>query len=175
VIFRDLRLVPVEQRYNQLEMTFRKLKIELGVKALVARTLRVKFSGELESGDPNEGNYAVSGTMSLRNEKGEGVVSPGPARVVELESVRFSGTNVNFVIDGLVRFIGDSLNPALELNCSVERFAAQESASYAVANLLAFVQGCLEEGTKAPATFVVSGHFPGLKVTRETGEMQTTQ
>ena len=168
--FDGLRIVPSQRPYHLLETEFTKLSTEIGLRALLIGRLRVRFSGEIDSGDPEEGNYALSGIVSVRKgeKKGSGG-SPPRGRAVRLQNVRLTGSEVNFTIDGHVTFVGEMFNPVLELRFFVERLDRTDSANYAIDNLLKFVRGGVQEGAELPVAFTVSGPFSRLTLSREDG------
>ncbi len=170
VTFYDLKLAPKERPYNLLETTFTKLSARVGLRALLAKKLRVRFTGDMDSGDLAEGNYAVSGTVCLRRGEKPGAGGSADSRVVELHNVQLTGSDVNFTVDGDVRFDGTLLNPEVQLKFAVEKLERTNSANYAIENLLKFVEGAIPGESVPPVAFTVSGPFSQLTVRQEQGE-----
>jgi len=167
VTFQNLRIVPNKRPYHLLETEFTKLTAQIGLKALLARRLRVKFSGEINTGDPEEGNYTVSGVVSLRQRGEEGAGGAAETRTVELEGFRVSGSDVNFTVDGRVTSVGEILNPTLDLSFSVEELGRTESANYGIDNLLKYVRSCFQDEADLPVTFTLTGPFSRPTLIRE--------
>lgn len=175
ITFYDLRLAPKERPYNLLETTFSKLSAQVALRALLTRKLRVRFTGDVYSGDPEEGNYAVSGTVCLRRGEKQGAGGGAASRVVELQNVQLTGSDVNFTVDGHVIFVGRVLNPEVQLKFAVEKLERTSSANYAIENLLKFVEGAIPGEAGPPVAFAVSGPFSHLTVRHEQGESSTEQ
>jgi hypothetical protein len=173
ITFRDLKLVPKEKPYHLLETRFTKLSAQVALGPLLTKTLRVRLTGDLDSGDPSEGQYQVSGTVSLRRGEKQGPDGLGDSRVVELENVRLNGSYVNLTVDGNVTFGGDILDPDVELKFAVEKLERTDSANYAIENLLRFVEGAVPSESRPPLAFAVSGPFSQLTVRQEQGESGT--
>jgi hypothetical protein len=167
VTFQNLRIVPNRRPYQLLETEFTKLTAQIGLKALLARRLRVRLSGEIDTGDPEEGNYTVSGVISLREGGEDGAGSAAKTRTVELEGFRLSGSDVNFTVDGRVTSVGEILNPVLDLSFSVERLGRTESANYGMDNLLKYVRSCFRDEAELPVTFTLTGPFSRPTLSRE--------
>jgi hypothetical protein len=159
VTFQDLRIVPNRQPYHLLETRFTKLTAQVGLRALLTKRVRVRFSGEVDSGDPDEGNYAVSGVVSLREGEEEGAGGTSRTRSVQFEGFRLAGSDVNFSIDGRVTSVGEILNPLLDLTFSVEELGRTDSGNYGIDNLLKYVKSFFEDETELPVTFTVTGPF----------------
>ena len=173
ITFYDMTVAPKERPYHLLETRLSKLSTELGLRALLMRTLRVRFAGEVDTGDPAEGNYTVNGTVSLRRASEE--VPDGSARthVAQLRDVQITGSDVNVTVDGLVRFTGGIVNPVLDLTFAVEKLDRTDSANYAIDNLLKFVKGATRSDSRPPLAFAVSGPLSQLTVREEQGEPST--
>jgi len=167
IAFFGLKVVPKEQPYHLLETEFRKLTTEIGLRALLTRNVRVRFDGEVDSGASEEGNYSLAGTICLRKGEPNGAGGSSQAQVVELQTVRLTGSDVNLTIDGNVIFREQILDPVVDLNFSVEMLERTDSANYVIDNILRFVSGCLESGVRPPAAFGVSGPFSRLTIRRE--------
>jgi hypothetical protein len=170
ITFYDLTLAPKERPYNLLETTFTKLSAQVGLRALLTKKLRVRFTGEVDSGDPSEGSYTVAGTVCLHKGEKQGAGGSADSRVVELHDLRLTGSGVNFMVDGYVTFRGEVLNPNVQLRFVVEKLERTNSASYALENLLKFVEGAIPAESKPPVTLAVSGPFSQLTVKQEQGE-----
>jgi hypothetical protein len=170
VTFYDLKVAPKTRLYRLFEASFPVLSVEMGLKALLTGRLRASFSGEIDSGDPQEGSYTVQGAASLRRGDESGSGETPQTQTVVLDNLLLTGSGVNFVVDGSVTSVGDMFDPELDLEFFVRELDRTDSANYAVHNLLAFVNGCLKEGTELPTTFRVSGPFSRLIVTRKSPE-----
>ena len=175
VTFYDLKLAPKERPYNLLETRFTKVSAQLGLRALMTKKLRVRFTGDLDSGDPAEGNYDVAGTVCLRRGGKRAAGGSADSRVVELHNVRMTGSDVNLTVDGHVIFRGRVLNPEVQLKFAVEKLERTSSASYALENLLKFVEGAIPGESRPPVAFTVSGPFSQLTVRQEQGESSADQ
>jgi hypothetical protein len=157
-----------------LETEFTNLTAQVGLRALLTRRLRVRFSGEVHSDDPDDGDYDVSGIVALHETGDEGPDGGSKARAVQLEGFRLTGPDVNFAIDGRVTSSGEILNPVLDLTISVEKLGRTDSANYGIDNLLKFVRSCFQDETELPVTFTVTGPFSEPTLNRVTdGEVQT--
>jgi hypothetical protein len=174
VTFHNLRIVPNRRPYQLLETEFTNLTAQIGLRALLARRLRVRFSGQVDSGDPGDGDYDVSGIVTLRETGDEGPDGSSKARAVQLEGFRLTGSDVNLAIDGRVTSSGEILNPVLDLTISVEKLGRTDSANYGIENLLKFVRSCFQDETELPVTFTVTGPFSEPTLNRATnGDVQT--
>jgi len=172
VTFYDLKLVPKERPYHLLETKFTKLSAQVALKALLTKKLRLRFAGDLDSGDPAEGHYDLSGAVCLRRGERPGAAG-ADSRVVELHNFRLTGSDVNLTIDGNVVFYGELLNPEVDLRFAVEKLERTDSENYAVDNLLKFVKGAIPGESRPPLAFAVTGPFSELTVRQEQGEPGT--
>jgi len=168
VTFHNLRIVPNRQPYHLLETEFTSLTAQVGLRALLTRRLRVRFRGEVHTGDPDSGDYDVSGILSLHETGDEGPDGGSKARAVRLEGFRLTGSDVNLAIDGRVTSSGEILNPVLDLTISVEKLGRTDSANYGIDNLLKFVRSCYQDETELPVTFTVTGPFSEPTLNRAT-------
>ena len=173
ITFYNMTIAPKERPYHLLETKLTKLSAEIGLRALVTRRLRVRFAGEVDTGDPAEGNYTVNGTACWRRglEKDSG--GPSEIGVAQLQDVRLTGSDVNVTVDGLVTFTGGIVDPVLDLTFAVEKLDRTDSGNYAVDNLLKFVKGAPRGDSQPPLVFAVSGPFSQLTVREEEGEPST--
>ncbi len=174
VTFHNLRIVPSRRPYHLLETEFTSLTAQIGLRALLTRRLRVRFSGEVHSGDPDDGDYDVNGIVTLHETGDEGPDGGSTARAVQFEGFRLTGSDVNFAIDGRVTSSGEMLNPVLDLTISVEKLGRTDSANYGIDNLLKFVRSCFQDETELPVTFTLTGPFSEPTLNRVTdGGVQT--
>ena len=173
ITFYSLKIAPKEKPYHLLETTFTRLSAQVALGPLLTKTMRVRFTGDLDSGDPSEGEYRVSGTVCLRRSEKQGADGRAESRVVELENVRLNGSYVNLTVDGNVTIGGNVLDPDVELKFAVEKLKRTDSTNYAIENLLRFVEGAVPSESTPPLAFAVSGPFSQLTVRQERGESGT--
>ena len=173
VTFHDLRLLPKEQPYHLLETTLTKLSAQIGLRGLLTRKLRIRFTGDVDSGDTTEGVYGVNGTVCLRRGEAAEASSPIENSVLEVYNVRLTGSGVNLTVDGHVTLRGNVLNPVVELRFGVEKLERTDSANYAISNLLKFVEGTAPSESRPPLAFEVSGPLSELTVRQEIRESST--
>jgi hypothetical protein len=173
ITFYDMTVTPKQRPYHLLETKLTKLSTEIGLRALVARSLRVRLDGEIDTGDPAEGNYAVNGTVCLRRASEKGSNGSPQTQVMQLSTVRLTGSDVNVTVDGFVTFSGRIMDPVLDLTFAVEKLNRNDSANYAIDNLLKFVRGATRRDSQLPLVIAMSGPLSQLRVREVAGEPVT--
>jgi len=175
VTFYNMTIVPKQRPYHLLETKLSKLNAEIGLRALATRKLHARFDGEVDTGDPEEGNYTVAGAATLRKASVQGAAGSPQSHIVHLHNVQVIGADVNVTIDGIVTVHGELLNPELNLRFVVEKLGRTDSANYAVDNFLKFVKGAPGTESVPPIVFTVTGPFSRLTVREEQEEPSAEQ
>ena len=175
VTFYDMTITPKERPYHLLETKLSKLNAEIGLRALVTRKLHARFDGEVDTGDPAEGDYTVAGTATWQKTSDQGAGGSPQTHTVQLDNLQIIGADVNVTIEGIVTFSGELLNPELNLKFIVEKLGRTDSANYAVDNFLKFVKGAPGAESVPPLVFTVTGPFSRLTVREEQGGSSAEQ